>query len=308
MWLTDPVVRCWNLSPAQAQRLRRAIAPVPVTVCRSAASFRSALGHAHVAIGWVFRQEWLSAAPNLEWIATPAAGRDYFQVDRPGLDITYGGFHGRIMAETVVAMILAENRGLLAACRCQAAGDPWPRPVLSGSTRCLAGTHAVIIGFGRIGQWIGRRLKPFGVRITGIRRHPRRERPGYFDPADRVTGLAGLDAALAGADHVVLALPSDTGTDNLLNAGRIRRIRRGAAVYNVGRGNAIDERSLAAALRRGQLRAACLDVFGQEPLPADSPLRRAPRLLITPHASAIAPEYLDLFLDEFIPAFRQRYG
>ena len=79
----------------------------------------------------------------------------------------------------------------------------------------------------------------------------------------------------------------------------------GARVLRVG--TPIDEGALVRALKSGRLGAACLDVFRQEPLPADSPLRRAPNGLLLPHASAISPEYLDLFLDEYIPMFNARF-
>lgn len=309
VWLTDPAVACWNFSARQRNRLATALPRAHISMCRGSASFRRALPRTQAAMVWVFRQEWLPSAPRLEWIATPAAGRDYFQVARPGLEITYGTFHGRIIGETVAAMLLAENRGLLAACRAQSAGDRWPRAAVSSNLRCLRGTHALIIGFGHIGSWIGSYLKPFGVRLTGVRRQPRAApRPAYFAREDRVLGMAQLDAVLPTADHIILALPGGHDTHDLLNAGRIARLKRGAAIYNIGRGNAVDEIAIARALRAGRLRAACLDVFRREPLPAGSPLHYAPNLLILPHVSAAAPDYLDLFLDEFIPKFRARYG
>jgi phosphoglycerate dehydrogenase-like enzyme len=309
VWLTDPYAACWNLNARQRRRLVAALPCARIVHCRDAAAFRRALPRARVALTWVFEQAWLDLAPRLEWIATPSAGRDYFHVARPGLDITYGSFHGRIIGETVAAMLLAENRGLLPAARAQAAGDPWPRAAIAGGMRLLKGTHAAIVGFGHIGAWIGRCLKPFGVRLTGLRRHPRAApRPDYFADGDSVIGMERLDALLPEVDHLILALPGDTGADNLIDARRLARLQRGAALYNIGRGNAVNEAAVAAALRSGRLRAACLDVFRREPLPAASPLRRAPNLLVLPHASAIAPEYLDLCLDEFIPLFRQRYG
>jgi D-2-hydroxyacid dehydrogenase (NADP+) len=308
VWLTDPVVDCWTLNDRQLRRLKRELPSARITACRSAAAFRKALPEARAAVVWVFDPAWLELAPRLEWLATPAAGRDYFQADRPGLDRTYGAFHGRIMGETVAAMVLAVNRGLLANQRAQADGNLWPRDALSGSMRTLGGTHAVIVGFGHIGAWIGRCLKPFGVRITGVRRHPRAApRPDYFDRHDRIAPLPRLDALLPAADHLILALPAAPETDGLINAARLSRLPPTAAVYNVGRGNVLDEAALARALTAKRIRAACLDVFRQEPLPASSPLRAAPNTLLFPHASAIAPEYLDLYLDEFIPRFRARY-
>jgi phosphoglycerate dehydrogenase-like enzyme len=308
VWLTDPVVPCWTLNARQLRRLKAELPRARVVACRGAEAFRRALPRARVAAVWVFHPDWLAQAPQLEWIATPAAGRDYFQVARPGLDLTYGAFHGRIMGETVAAMVLAVNRGLLANQDARAAGNPWPRDALAGIMRTLAGTHAVIVGFGHIGTWIGRNLKPFGVRLTGVRRHPRAApRPDYFARHDRLAGLERLDALLPTADHLILALPATPETDGLMSAARLARLPPRAAVYNVGRGNVLDEAALARALVRGRLRAAALDVFRQEPLPAGSPLRGAPNTLLLPHASAIAPEYLDLFLDEFIPRFRERY-
>ena len=308
VWLTDPVVSCWTLNARQLRRLKAELPQARVVACRSAEAFRRALPQAQVAVVWVFRPEWLALASRLEWIATPAAGRDYFHVARPGLDITYGAFHGHIMGETVAAMVLAVNRGLLANQEARAAGNLWPRDALGGVMRTLAGTHAVIVGFGHIGTWIGRSLKPFGVRLTGVRRHPRSApRPDYFDRRDRLAGLDRLDALLPTADHLILALPARPETDGLMSAARLARLPPRAAVYNVGRGTVLDEAALARALVRGRLRAAALDVFRQEPLPAGSPLRGAPNTLLLPHASAIAPEYLDLFLDEFIPRFRERY-
>ena len=309
VWLTDPAVACWSLNDRQIRRLRRELPNVRVVVCTRAAAFREALPQADVAIARTFDPTWLNLAPKLKWLATPAAGQDYFQVARPGLDVTYGSFHGRIMGQTVAAMVLAENRGLLASLRCLQQGNPWPRGEIAPVMRTLDGTHAVILGFGSIGVWIARYLKPFGVRITGVRRHPRAQaRPAWFEAGDRVAGLGRLEALLPTADHLILALPATPETDNLLDARRLALLPPTAALYNVGRGNAIDETALARALRAGRLRAACLDVFRREPLPPSSPLRRAPNVLLMPHASAIDPRYLDRFLDEYIPQFQARYG
>ncbi len=308
VWLTDPVVDCWTLNDRQLRRLKRELPHARITACRSAAAFRKALPEARAAVVWVFDPAWLALAPMLEWLATPAAGRDFFHASRPGLERTYGSFHGRIMGQTVAAMVLAENRGLLTGLRATQADDFWPREVLAPMLRTLDGTHAVILGFGHIGEWIARYLKPFGVRITGVRRHPRAAaRPACFTDGDRMAGLERLDALLPTADHLILALPATPATDGIINAQRLAKLKPTAAIYNIGRGNAIDESALARALTAGKLRAACLDVFQKEPLPADSPLRTAPNVLLMPHASAISPEYLDLYLDEFIPLFRAKY-
>ena len=110
-----------------------------------------------------------------------------------------------------------------------------------------------------------------------------------------------LDRALPQADHLILVLPSDTGTDNLIDARRLALLPARAVVYNVGRGNCLDERALARALKAGALRGACLDVFKEEPLTRASPLAGdLPGLVRLPHSSAFDDSYMDLFVDEVI--------
>ncbi len=308
-WLTHPDVPCWNLSTRQIRSLSAALPDASVRRVGSSAEFRRALPDSHVAVVWYFDPAWLAEAPVLSWIATPSAGRDYFvRPSRPGLTVTYGTFHGQIIAESVAAMVLAESRGLLAASRRQALGEPWPQAALAPQMRTVRGTHAVIIGFGHIGQWIGRILKPLGVRVTGVRQRVRAPRPDFLDRHDRVVGPGQLDGVLHDADHVILALPGGPATDHVLDARRLGRLPARAAVYNVGRGNAVDEAALLRRVRCGRLRAACLDVVGSEPLPAGHALATTPGVWITPHATAIAPGYLDLFLEEFVAHFRTDAG
>jgi phosphoglycerate dehydrogenase-like enzyme len=299
-------VPAFALTAAQAERLRQALPGATVTVHDTEESFARGLADAEMGIGWRFRQAWIDAAPRLRWLATPAAGHDYFQLTlRPGLRLTYGRFQGPLMAETVAGMVLGESRGLLEGVRLQTAGEAWPREALAPRLRSVRGTHAVIVGFGRIGEWTGRRLKPFGVRVTGIRRHPETDpRPSWMEAEDRILPVSQLNAALADADHVILVLPRSAETDRLMDAGRLALLPKRAVLYNVGRGNAVDEDALALALRDGRLRAACLDVYSREPLAADSPLLQTPRLYLMPHLAAVAPDYLDHYIDELAGLWR----
>ncbi len=301
--LTHPRVEAWNFTPAHADRLRAAFPEAVVTRCASADAFAAALTEADGGIAWRFEQGWLDAAPSLRWIATPAAGRDYFRVTPPaGVDVYYGAFQGELIAETVVGAMLGFRRGLFDAIALAEA--EWPRGELSRRMGTLRGDHVVILGFGSIGRWIGKLVKPFGARITGIRRRSDSPPPDYFDGDDRQRPPEEVDAVLPDADHLVLALPDAPSTRRILDATRLARLRSSAYVYNVGRGTAIDESALADALEGERLAGAALDVYEVEPLPADSRLRRCPRLLRLPHASAIAPNYLDLFVDEFAARFR----
>jgi len=261
-----------------------------VTVVRSERAFLRALPTATHAVVWEFKTAWFARAPKLRVLATPGAGRELLPQDNelpPGVVRINGAFHGAIMSETVVAFMFAHARGLYAAEAFRQAGDLWPRAALSPFCSRVTGTCAVILGYGKIGHAIGTKLEALGVRVTGIRRRN----------VDR------LKEACRTADWLIVALPSDTGTDDIVNAAVLRALPRRAVLINVGRGNAVDEKALARALRTHRIAAACLDVFKREPLGADSPLAAdLPNLHRLPHASAFAPEYLPMFFRELAAA------
>jgi phosphoglycerate dehydrogenase-like enzyme len=115
--------------------------------------------------------------------------------------------------------------------------------------------------------------------------------------------IGELGESLRSADWLVMALPGDTGTDDIVSAAELRCMKRTAVIVNVGRGNAIEERALAAALKSRRIAGAYLDVFKKEPLAASSPLAAdLPGLVRLPHASAFAPEYLPMFFREMAAA------
>jgi len=119
---------------------------------------------------------------------------------------------------------------------------------------------------------------------------------------DQVYQLPALNKMLAQADVIVSVLPSTRETRHLFTADRFNHCKPGAIFFNVGRGSAVHEGDLLAALRGGQLGTAVLDVFEQEPLPADSPLWHQPNLIITPHNSAYSfPEDVaQIFIRNYI--------
>ena len=297
VWLNSIEVACWDFSDENLAYLQNKLPQAMITVCHSEAEFIKALPQTEIALTWEFRQEWFALADSLRGIFTPAAGRDYFSIKPPEqVKVSYGSFHGELMAETVMAMILASCRGIITAAR---STESWSKAELSPIMRPLRGAHLTILGFGAIGEWIARLAKPFGVKITGVKRHISPQ-PSYFDCYDSIVTVDKLDEILPTTDHLVLVLPRNSTSDSIINQQRLALLPSRAMIYNVGRGNAIDETALAEALLKGQLAGACLDVFATEPLPAGSPLRSTPNTLLTPHSSAISPNYLKLFIDEFI--------
>lgn len=287
----------FRMDDPQAKRLAGLLPTWRVVNAHTEAEFLSVLPKAVVVCCWQFRQEWFELAPKLRVVSTPAAGKDYFAVEWPeGMEHWNGGFHGALMAETAVGMLLGMTRGLLPALTTYRK-NPWPRPELDAIMRPLAGSRVTICGFGRIGRRIGELLKGFGVKIWGVStlRHPA---PDYFGQGDQCFAASELDALLPATDHLVLVLPRTKETDGLLDARRLALLPSHATVSNLGRGNAIDETALVDALASGRLGGACLDVQATEPLSKDSPLRQCPNLWLFPHSSALSPNYMDLYAEE----------
>ncbi|MFW6304127.1 MAG: NAD(P)-dependent oxidoreductase [Candidatus Sumerlaeota bacterium] len=300
IWLENTIPE-FRFSERARKRLKERLPDADIHSAESETQFIEILPDADVAVVWHFEQEWFDLAPKLKILATPAAGKDFFTVDLPeGVKKLHGSFHGEIMAESVVAMILACSRGILSAHEWQR-HEPWARLQIASKMRSLRDQNIVILGFGSIGDWIARMLKPFGVRVTGIKRTVM-EKPEYFGPRDRIVSIDLLDSMLTEADHLVMVLPSGEATDKMLNADRIALLPKRAYVHNVGRGNSIDEAALAEALRKGAISGACLDVFSEEPLKRTNPLYASPNVLLTPHVSAIGEQYIPLYMEEVADA------
>jgi phosphoglycerate dehydrogenase-like enzyme len=198
------------------------------------------------------------------------------------------GVHGPAIAETVLGMMLHFLRGLDYAVRAQQrrawAADEFERS--NGHIRELDGATLGIIGYGGIGREIARRAAALGMRVIALRRHPQ--------PDDVALVLAGDDAlrrVLTDSDVVVITLPSTPATRGMIGARELARMRAGAVLINVARGDIVDPDALLDALRSHHLRGAALDVFPVEPLPSDSPLWNLDNVLITPHVSATTTRF-----------------
>ncbi len=300
IYLRHPCVACWQMTARQAAMLSGLLPDYEIRLCKSEKDFQAALKDASIAITWNFRQEWLALAPKLKIIATPAAGKDYFTLQLPPHIQSWNGrFHGELIAETAVGALLGICRGLFVA-NSTLAAQSWPRAEISQQQNTLKGSHILILGFGRIGQYIGKMLKPFGTHIAGMRRNLNLPAPEWFTPEDQLFDETTLDTKLPQADHLILCLPKSPETDGILDHRRIALLPAHATVSNFGRGNAIDVDALGKALRQQRLKAAFLDVFPEEPLPENSPLMDCPNLWRLPHLSAAAPNYLDLFIQDFV--------
>jgi phosphoglycerate dehydrogenase-like enzyme len=219
------------------------------------------------------------AGDRLRWIFYLGAGVDrmpFGLLRERGLVLTNGsGLGANTVADHAVAMLLAAARGLPARVQAQARREwraPQPPPVE------LAGTRALVHGYGQIGRAIGRRLRGFDVEVTGVRRTPE---PGEAE----VVGPDAWRPLLGDTDWVVLATPLTEGTRHVVGTPELAAMKPGAWLVNIARGGLVDQPALEAALAEGHIGGACLDTTDPEPLPADSPLWHLPNVLLTPHVA-----------------------
>lgn len=160
----------------------------------------------------------------------------------------------------------------------------------------LRGKTIGLIGLGNAGLTTARLLRPFGVRLLGVRRGL--EKPPEID---EVYSRQELPRFLEQLDALVVTAPLTTETRGMIGAEQLTLLKRGAYLVNVARGGIVDENALIAALQSGQVSGATLDVFGEEPLPVTSLLWACPNVVVSPHSCDHTPETFErgfaLFLD-----------
>jgi D-3-phosphoglycerate dehydrogenase / 2-oxoglutarate reductase len=183
------------------------------------------------------------------------------------------------VAEHSCAALLALLRKLPALDASVRAGD-WKAVAVSKPMKPFGETLIGFFGFGQIGKAVHARLVGFGFRFAVAD-------PAVSAEQARNMGMQKLTAEelFAQADAISLHAPANPATTRFVNAARLATMHPHAVLVNSARGALIDEGALAAALQNGVIAGAALDVFEQEPLPAASPLRNAPGLLLSPHAA-----------------------
>lgn len=217
--------------------------------------------------------------PRLKWVQMSWAGTDVYTMregfpEKVKLTNARGCFQ-TVIAEYIMAVLLAMCRNLKQYAR-QQQEECWKQ---IGKEILISGKNALILGAGDIGTGAARRLKAFGVHVTGMRRTDR----NYPDCYDTMITEEGLDGVLPGADIVIGCLPFTKETKGLLYEERLRKMKKTALLINVGRGNLIDTEALVKVLKEGHLGGVALDVTDPEPLPAAHPLWKIERVLLTPH-------------------------
>jgi phosphoglycerate dehydrogenase-like enzyme len=280
----------WNVPLWFAERLRKEFAPLEVVRLASYEGIEKEIRDAEVVITWSLRPEQIALARKLRWIHSPAAavhqllfpelvGRDIIITN--GRDV-----HGPVVAEHVIAMILALAKKLPQASRFQHR-QAWGQEELWNSyphPREVAGTTLGLVGLGTIGGSAARHASGLGMRVIAVREYPEKTSP---EGVEQVFASSQLDTLLAQSDYVVLAAPVTSATHNLIDAAGLAKMKPDACLINVGRGQLVDEAALIQALRDHKIGGAALDVFVEEPLPSSSPLWNFENVLITPHTAGL---------------------
>jgi phosphoglycerate dehydrogenase-like enzyme len=274
-----------------AAKIRQAVPGLQVTVCASREEALSALSGARGAFG-TMDPELLKAAPDLEWLACPAAGPSpsfYFRelIDSPVVVTNMRGIYNDHISAHIMAFVLAFSRGMHQYFRDQFEGV-WQKGGESRPSVYLPESIALIVGVGGIGGATALHCKHFGMKVIGI--DPRVSRPP--EGVDELYPPEQLDQHLPRGDFVIITTPQTPHTQGLFNAGRLARMKKTAFLINIGRGTTVQLEALDQALRQGTIAGAGLDVFEQEPLPPGHPLWTAPNFLMTPHVAASGP-YLE---------------
>ena len=223
------------------------------------------------------------AARRLKIIARWGAGYDTVDLPaatRRGIAVTYTpGLLDEAVADYTLALLLALARHVPEghiAMRNQEWKVAWGNDV--------TGKTIGIIGFGGIGQAVARRAAGFNLRILAWSRQPKAQ------PENPGVEFVALEQLLSASDFVSLHAALTPETRGLIGSAELRLMKAGAYLINTARGALIDEHALADALREHRIAGAALDVFASEPLPADSPLRDAPNLLLSPHQASFTYE------------------
>jgi len=234
---------------------------------------------AEIILTWKIPDELLKKAKNLKWFASLGAGNEHL-VDNSylpeSIPFTKVTVYGEMMAEYVFAYLLYFCRDLPKYFK-----DQGKKVWETARPERLRGKTLGILGLGSIGKEIAKRGKQFGMTVLGVKRTH-----CPVEDVDEVFSPHHLERMIPQVDYLILALPLTPETENLLGEKELKLMKKGATLFNIGRGKTIEERALTRVLKSGKIKAI-LDVFREEPLHPESELWTLENVIITPHISGI---------------------
>lgn len=280
----------WNPPDWVAQKLRTEFPGLEVVHLKEYSRVNEEILEAEIVIAWSLRPGQITSAKKLRWVHCPAAAVHALifpeMVESDVVLTNASSVHGPVVAEHVIALIFALAKRIPQAVRLQERHE-WGQQTMWESSprpREIRDTVLGLVGLGSIGSPVAKYASALGMRVIAVREHPELDRPGGVD---HVFSPDQLESFLSQSDFVVLAVPITPRTRQLIDAARLKQMKRGAYLINVGRGALIDHAALAEALRHRQIGGAALDVFEKEPLAPESPLWNLENLLITPHSAGL---------------------
>lgn len=273
-------------------------------LANSRESLERALPGADILLVTDFRTEMLAEcwhlADRLQWVHATSAGVDALMfpaLQDSAIPVTNarGIFDGPI-AEFVLGLVLAFAKDLPASVRYQDQ-HVWQHR----DTEQIAGKRALIVGAGAIGRRIGRLLAGAGLAVDAVARSAREGDADF----GRVHAQETLLDQLPEADYVVVAAPLTDTTRGLFGRQAFAAMKPTARFINIGRGPIVETDALVEALRNGEIAGAGLDVFEQEPLPADHPLWDLPQAILTAHMAGDVVGWREALSEQFLDNFRR---
>jgi phosphoglycerate dehydrogenase-like enzyme len=281
-----------SLSPAATAILNEDLSPSGVLFSKTATSNLLAgaadplMATATVAFGQPDPEQ-VIALPQIKWVHLTSAGYTRYDTDefrsamqsRKGILTNSSAVYCDPCAEHAAAMVLALARQLPQALDDQRGGHRWPSSGLRANSHLLGEQSMLIYGFGAIARRLVELLRPFGVKMTGVRRTTK------GDEGIPMVTAELADKLLPHVDHVMNILPASPHTGHFFDARRLSLLSPTAFFYNIGRGTTVDQLALQVALEQNRIAGAYLDVTTPEPLPAGHALWALPNCWITPHTA-----------------------
>ncbi len=277
-----------DLTRSWAQRLSDTTPGMNLVLAENAETASSAIVTADAAFG-TLPAALLAKAQRLRWLqapqAAPPAGYYYQELITHAVTVTnFREIYNDHISAHIMAFVLAFARGLQVFIPQQLRRE-WKKPPEDTGVVPLPGSTALMVGLGGIGAETARLLSAFGVQVLAVdaRRAEKPEHVAELHPPE------ALDRLLPRADFVILTVPHTPATEGFFNAGKFKLMKPSAFFINIGRGMTTKLDDLVAALTTGEIAGAALDVYEQEPLPAEHPLWGMPNVLLTPHMAGYGP-------------------
>jgi phosphoglycerate dehydrogenase-like enzyme len=288
-------VKQWQIPPDGVATLRARFPQIKFVHATTPEQRAEGLADCEAAYTWILNAGELARASRLRWVHTSAVAVETLclpELFARGIAVSNTrGVQAVPIAEHVMAVLLALAKQIPFVLENQQQAR-WAQNefVTDRLPRLLKGRTFGLVGVGTIGSEIAKRAEAFGMRVIAMRRRPAY---GVIGHVERVYGIADLSDFLGQCHALVVAAPLTPETLGLMGAEQFAQLPKGAVVINVGRAKIIDTDALIDALTRGHLGGASLDVFPQEPLPADHPLWTTPNVILTPHTSGFRHGHWD---------------